>query len=124
MGGRTLSEISIFQTGSFDTPQGIVPWQIACEHLKLDDWEALAIMLSEMISPFGLVEAASPGGQAFANSLLKHASTGPLLIVDDVLTTGRTMEKARAGRRSTGAVVFSQGPVVPGWITPIFRMWE
>ena len=95
-----MSEISIFQTGSFETPQGVVPWRIDCEQLSLDDWEALALMLSEMINPFGTVEAASPSGQPFADSLSKHTSTGPLLIVNDVMFTGRTMETARAGKRS------------------------
>lgn len=119
-----MSEVSIFQTGSFETPQGVMPWRISCDQLSTDDWQCLALMLTEMISPFGFVEAASSGGQPFADALSKHVSTGPHLIVNDVLVTGRSMEEARKGRRSLGAVVFSTGPVVPGWITPIFRMWE
>ncbi len=120
-----MSEISLFQTGSFKSHSGeILPWKIACDTLSLDDWECLALMLSEMIGPFGSVEGVPKGGIPFANALGKHVTQGPLLIVDDVFTTGRSMETHRAGRRSVGAVAFSRGPQVPGWITPVFRMWE
>lgn len=121
-----MSERSLFQTGSFKSNSGdVLPWKIDCDILWPDDWECLALMLTEMISPFGMVEGVSTGGIKFANALQAHCLPGhPLLIVDDVLTTGRTMETVRAGRPSVGAVVFSRGPVVPGWITPIFRMWQ
>ncbi len=121
-----MSERSLFQTGSFKSNSGVVlPWKIECDVLWPDDWECLALMLTEMIGPFGTVEGVPKGGISFADALLPYCTPGhPLLIVDDVLTTGRTMESFRAGRRSVGAVVFSRSPVVPSWVTPIFRMWQ
>ncbi|KKL20362.1 hypothetical protein LCGC14_2456230, partial [marine sediment metagenome] len=45
-----------------------------------------------------------------------------LLIVDDVLTTGASMEKQRAGRTNTiGAVIFARGDC-PAWVKPLFAM--
>ena len=120
-----MSEISLFQLGNFKSHSGeILPWKIACDRLRLEDWECLAVMLTEMIGPFGSVEGVPRGGIPFANAVSRYTTQGPLLIVDDVFTTGRSMEAHRAGRRSLGAVVFSRGAVVPGWVTPIFRMWE
>lgn len=122
-----MSERSLFQTGSFKSHSGeVLPWKIACDTLSVDDWDCLALMLTEMIGPFGNVEGISKGGTPFANALQKHCDNPrmfPLLIVDDVMTTGQSMEQARKGRRSVGAVVFARGPIVPNWITPIFRMW-
>ncbi len=117
---------SLFQAGSFRSHSGeVLPWKIECDVLRPADWDCLALMLTEMIGPFGQVEGVPKGGIAFANALLPHCTPGyPLLIVDDVLTTGMSMETFRAGRRSFGAVVFSRGPIVPGWITPIFRTWR
>ncbi len=123
-----MSERSLFQTGSFKSHSGeVLPWKIACDTLSVDDWNCLALMLTEMIGPFGSVEGISQGGTPFAKALLQYCDNPqqfPLLIVDDVLTTGQSMEQARCMRRAVGAVVFSRGPVVPSWITPIFRMWE
>lgn len=119
-----MSEISVFQLGSFEMSHGVMPWRIDPEQLSLDDWEALALMLAETIR-FGEVEPVGMPSIPFANALQRHVVSGqPLLIVDSVMYTGKTMEEARRGRRSIGAVVFATGPVVPGWITPIFRMWE
>jgi hypothetical protein len=63
--------------------------------------------------------------------------TGPHLIVDDVLTTGGSMERLREERRKllppgtmvepgnwiVGAVVFSRGQC-PLWVSALFRMPE
>ena len=48
---------------------------------------------------------------------------GDMLIVDDVLTTGASMEheRARCSGRTIGVVLFARGPC-PEWIHPVFRM--
>jgi adenine/guanine phosphoribosyltransferase-like PRPP-binding protein len=46
-----------------------------------------------------------------------------LLIVDDVWTTGGSMEEHRAGRDAIGAVLFARGPVAD-WVTPLFTLNE
>jgi len=118
---------NLFQLGTFDANSGtVLPWRIECDNLMPEDWECLAAMLVEMVGPFGKVEGVSGGGLPFANALQRYVTEEcPLLIVDDVLTTGASMEKAREGNTpSFGAVVFSRGPITPTWITPIFRMWQ
>jgi len=53
------------------------------------------------------------------------ASTANLLIVDDVLTTGSSMEEVRKEMgtyyQSEGFVLFARGEC-PDWITPLFQM--
>jgi len=46
---------------------------------------------------------------------------GRLLIVDDVCTTGASMEAHRRGRDALGAVLFARGPV-PSWVYSLFSM--
>jgi hypothetical protein len=73
-----------------------------------------------------------PGGLRLAETLRPFAFDGPHLIVDDVLTTGRSMErhldelkKARAdpGPRYVGAVIFASGQC-PFWVDALFGMPE
>ena len=45
----------------------------------------------------------------------------PLLIVDDVFTTGGSMERVRDGRVAQGAVVFARNQTT-SWITTLFQM--
>lgn len=95
------------------------------------DWHAIAAMAVEILPPFGLVEGVPDGGLPFAGALYLHPSflgpfeeidpAAPLLIVEDVLTTGASMERARAGRDAIGVCVFARGPCPP-WVRPIFQM--
>ena len=64
------------------------------------------------------------GGVRFAQALERYKQGGyPTLIVDDVLTTGASMEAIRKkrGRDSIGIVLFARGEC-PNWITPLFRL--
>jgi hypoxanthine phosphoribosyltransferase len=87
-------------------------------------------MLAERLPPFAAVVGVPRGGLALADQLRHHASAQGrcILLVDDVLTTGRSMGEVRdrllaAGNEHVrGAVVFARGPVVPDWVTPLFQM--
>jgi len=68
---------------------------------------------------FGAVEGVPSGGLRFAEALRQYQSAGPLLIADDVLTTGASMELHRAGRDALGVVIFARGPC-PAWVAPKF----
>ena len=122
--------MNLFRHGPFRLSSGQeTSWKIDCDLLTREDWITLAHVGAQMVPPFCEVEPV-PGHntEVFAQFLLEHAVPASeavrgagILIVDDVLTTGRTMERARAGRRTCwGLVVFSRA-VPPPWITAIFR---
>jgi orotate phosphoribosyltransferase len=105
---------------------GELSFKIECDALDEEDYSALAQIISRKIT-FSRVIGVPSGGLPLARALTKYCSeSGPLLIVDDVLTTGTSMEEARqqAGdhyKSVVGVVIFSRG-VCPNWIKPIFQL--
>jgi orotate phosphoribosyltransferase len=115
---------ALFQTGDFTLRSGQRSrWKIACDALTTDDWKTLAMMAAEILPPFGRVEAVPRGGLLFAISLNKYINpdSSVLLICEDVVTTGGSVERIRDGRDAIGVCVFARGPV-PSWVTPLFQM--
>ena len=110
----------LFQLGSFRLHSGgISSWKICCEALTEEDWQTIAVILAEQLPPFGSIEGVVRGGLRLAHVLSQYVTTGPILLVDDVLTTGSSLEALRAGREAIGAVLFARGPC-PSWIMPLF----
>lgn len=104
-------------------------FKIECDHLTDDDIETLALIISERFD-FSHVVGVPRGGERLAAALRKYAYCSrnyelPTLIVDDVLTTGRSIETFRKGVQgnSIGVVIFARG-VCPEWVRPIFQMWS
>jgi hypoxanthine phosphoribosyltransferase len=102
-------------------------FKIECDALTSDDWDTIAYLIAKHFS-FSNVVGIPRGGIALERSLKKYKkSLGPLLIVDDVLTTGTSMEEMkdtyleRYNNNIIGVVVFARGKC-PNWITPIFSM--
>lgn len=119
--------MAIFQKFKFVSHAGIpLDWKIECDNLDQDDWQALALMASKVLPPFGSVEGVPRGGLAFAIALRPYATEGPVLIADDVGTTGKSMEDARRGREALGIVAFARGPL-PHWVRAVCtldcRLW-
>lgn len=113
--------MSLFQRGDFVAASGAtLPWKVECDALTPEDWRTLAGAVAGAVR-FGTVEGVPRGGLAFAEALAPYASTGPLLIVDDVLTTGGSMERHRAGRDAIGVVAFARVGELPPWITAVWR---
>ena len=123
----------LFQSGEFLLNSGIQsPLKIECDALQLLDWNTLARCVSAKMI-FTHVLGVPTGGIRFALALKEFTSSisdePHLLIVDDVLTTGGSMERMREqvapnyeGFRITGVVAFArQEP--PEWVRPIFQMW-
>ena len=121
----------LFNAGAFTLHGGgQSDFKIDCSVLTYPDWEALAALAVKRLPPFTCTYGIARGGTWFAAALQHHA-TNPsdrpqLLIVDDVLTTGASMEAARArmgslGTYAIGGVVFARGPC-PAWITPLFTL--
>lgn len=116
------AEYALFQTGNFRLHSGEESaFKIECDALTDHDWAALAQIIVTRIPPFGQVEGVPSGGLQLAAELEPYATEGPLLIVDDVLTTGISMEKYRGPRPAIGVVIFARGDCAE-WITPLFRL--
>lgn len=111
----------LFKHGSFMSHSGLLlPDKINCDALTDEDWQANAAWLAARLR-FDKVIGIPTGGLAFARALRPYATEGPVLIVDDVLTTGRSMEKARQEHpNAIGCVLFSRTKYVPTWITARF----
>jgi orotate phosphoribosyltransferase len=118
--------MGLFQMGSFVAASGTeLPWKVECDALTDADWKWAALQIA-CNGPFSSVEGVPTGGLRLASLLLPFAEThrqvepsGPLLIVDDVLTTGGSMERQRAGRDALGFVVFARGPLPP-WVRALW----
>lgn len=123
-GGRK-EMTNLFQFGSFILHSGeYSDFKIDCDALTDDDLKALAFITAKRLPPYWKVEGVPSGGLRFALSLQKYLSdihTRFVLIVDDVLTTGASMERQRDGRNAIGVVIFARGPV-PDWVIPLFVM--
>jgi orotate phosphoribosyltransferase len=122
----------LFQLGDFTLHSGEVSdFKIDCDYLDDADIETLASILARRLPPFHRVEGVPRGGLRLAEALQTHTTPAPvyepsdrpdLLIVDDVLTSGKSMDAQRAGRDALGAVLFARGPC-PAWVMPLFQMF-
>lgn len=113
----------LFQAGDFTLHSGERSrWKIDCEALSEGEIRLLAALLIDLLPAFGAVEGIPRGGLRLAAALAPYATGGPLLIVDDVYTTGGSLEAHRAGREAIGAVLFARRPVTQSWIFPLFTL--
>lgn len=116
--------MSLFVHGAFKSHSGIIlKDKIECNALTPADWEAIARWFADRISfytVYGVPEGGLPLERAL-RPLCDHRSRFAL-IVDDVLTTGNSMNemRTRIGGFTKGAVLFARTKKVPDWITPRF----
>lgn len=98
----------------------MLEWKIDCDALTYADMETMAVLITRRVGAFSRVEGVPRGGLRLAD-ILSHYTTpnGPLLIVDDVCTTGRSLETQRAGRNAMGYVIFSRDNL-PKWCQTVF----
>jgi|TARA_Y100000310_G_scaffold342991_1_gene448626 hypothetical protein len=105
-------------------------FKIECEALTGEDLDTLAYLISKRFR-FKRVIGIIRGGMRLMLALEKYISQDspeenlPVLIVDDVLTTGGSMEdaKKKLGEPCIGVVIYSRGKC-SGWVHPIFQMWD
>lgn len=119
--------MSLFKIGTYKLHSGQTSsWIIDCSALTDDDWDWAAKYVSNYIK-FKSVEGVPNGGLKFAKALEPYLSKdglGVLLIVDDVLTTGASMEAQRAGRRAQGFVLFDRRERFTSDLTWIRAIWN
>ncbi len=123
--------MTLFRLGSFKLHSGGTSnWKIDMDGMDDEDIAMLARLGSKMVGPFDCVNGIPRGGLRLAEALSEYISDdmrAPCLIVDDVLTTGTSMEKARTellseaapGTKVIGLVAFARGPCPP-WVKAVF----
>jgi hypothetical protein len=90
--------IKLFQDGDFTSHAGLpLAWKIECDAISSDEWRCLAKMIMEyQISPFNKAVGIPRGGVALGNALNEYATNNPkdpILIADDVYTTGTSFDE-------------------------------
>lgn len=116
--------MSLFVNDSFISHSGKeLPFKIDCDGLSEEDIETIASIIGNRLT-FRDVVGVPEGGLRLASALVRYCfSEGPILIIDDVLTTGASMEEKRkeVGENSVGVVIFARG-WCPNWVRPIFHL--
>lgn len=124
----------MFKKGKFKLHSGgESEFKIVCDTLTKEDLEALAYLVSKRITNFHSVTVPADTTSLtvidFSNALEKYADTENgkyRIIVDDVLTTGSTMEETKANffpdEPIIGVVIFARG-MCPTWVHPIFELY-
>jgi hypothetical protein len=127
--------MSLFHLGDFTLHTGArSSWKIDCDALTDEDITTLTVMIRAFAGPYSSVEGVPRGGLRLAEALRPFVSLkGPHLIVDDVLTTGGSMERAKTVYRGEvparqwakviGVVLFARGQC-PHWVRPLFQLPE
>ena len=127
-----LSQLNLFQSVNFKSHSGLdLSWKIEMDALTDPDWFTITKMIMEVTPPFKEAVGIPQGGIKLGNLLNEHGTgkdEDPICIVDDVLTTGESMEyfltqyqRNRKPFTAIGWVVFARSQC-PGWVTALFQM--
>ena len=106
---------NLFQLGKFTSAAGLIlPWKIECDALTQGEWDCIAFVLATKLPAFGFVYGVPRGGVPLALAMEKYqtVTTERVLIVDDVWTTGKSLNKYAEAcdfRDWVGAVAFARG---------------
>ena len=123
--------IDLFQKINFTSHSGLdLTWKIEMDALSRGDWECIAQMIFELSPPFREAIGIPRGGVKLGKLLNLHGTgkkEDPICIVDDVLTTGGSMDEFKTKRQwrnptnYIGWVVFSRSQT-PHWVNALFQM--
>lgn len=127
------TSVNLIQLGNFTLSSGTKSgWKLVADQFIRDNLDGLVELTRYLVGPFGWVEGVPKGGCLLANSLKPFIipSSENRLIVEDVLTTGSSMERFREHTIShygasyymyRGITVFARGPC-PSWVQAVFQM--
>jgi orotate phosphoribosyltransferase len=124
--------LSLIKYQPFTSHSGLnLSWKIDCDSLFDKSIEAIAEIVKDQYD-FREVYGIPRGGIRLANALKKYENPGSLnlLIVDDVMTTGKSMqstkesfmEKYKWGYRISGFVMFDRCSLNFDWIDHLFKV--
>ena len=127
--------MNLFNYGDFILHSGEKSnFKIDCDALTDDDIDAVATIFCKRLTfnePVGIPRGGIRLEQAikkYQRSVSDYKFTSAILIVDDVYTTGKSMEEKRlelmrkdASKPISGAVIFARA-IPPSWIYPLFIM--
>lgn len=121
--------MSLFQLGDFTLHSGQKSkFKIECDALNSDDWQALAMLVTEHVCEAASAVVGIPrGGSKFAEAIknrIRIDKSYPILIVDDVMTTGESFRPFEEMTNRWGVVAFSRGPSPIEWVTPLFTLGD
>ena len=132
----------LFEKKDFVGHSGLhMQYKIESEALTQEDWDTLAFIVCDKIrrlneahykgSAIRKVVGVPRGGIPFAGAIERYLAAnggmdpnGITLILDDVLTTGDSMEEAKkkeGDKNAYGVVVFARGEC-PSWVKPLFSI--
>lgn len=122
----------MIEFGDFKSHSGLtLPWKVNCDSFTNKDWKSVARIIRNKFR-FGSVYGIPTGGTKLAIACRKHIVEGyPSIIVDDVMTTGTSMNEMRdkvleetKEEPLVGIVVFDRGIYTEdvSWIWPIFKV--
>ncbi len=120
--------MTLFQRKNFVLKSGKeTDWKIEADSLTIEDLDTLALLISKKYE-FSKVYGVPTGAVRFAKACEPYCKPGhPTLIVEDVVTTGGSMERYRKELNLTGDVIgvsiFARG-TYPDWIHPMFIFWD
>lgn len=136
--------MNLIQLGHFVLNSGKTSYfKLECDKFIEENAEGLAYLLSKIAGPYSTVEGIPRGGNLLADRMNKYATMGVKdnghVIVDDVLTTGGSLVRARDHFLSCspegpdaprpvhllprGVVVFARGKCLP-WVKALFQLPE
>ena len=123
--------IDLFQRIDFTSHSGLdLTWKIEMDALTRDEWECIAHMINELSPPFKEAIGIPRGGVKLGKLLNLHGTgkrEDPICIVDDVLTTGGSMNEFKQKRhwrnpsKYIGWVVFARNKP-PSSVKALFQM--
>ena len=123
----------LFQSVDFKSHSGLdLTWKIEMDALSDPEWFTICRMIMEVTLPFRKAVGIPEGGTKLGSLLNQHGTgnmNDPICIVDDVLTTGNSMEDFLEKYRQKnpydyiGWVVFARAEC-PYWINALFQMPE
>ncbi len=124
--------MSLIQLANFTLSSGSKSsFKLVADQFIEENLEGLVHLIKHLVGPFSSVFGVPRGGLRLAEALKSFAGQdGLMLLVDDVLTSGRSMERLKQqvfGERvappCVGAVIFARG-AVPSWIKAVFQLPE